>query len=500
MTKASISSVEKAITINYTDSINVETTTVQDVSYFIYAENLNQNLTVSLQSSTLDLERQAIFVTLNHTEYIDITFRNTSITGLGIDGTVRITDARGRPNDVLSKVVVQVENSTIDTVHWNSKFINVYSCYVDLNFVSSLSSFKTKSDNVYLNTQSAKFDVSQNQFLAGNKAFSLQFCSKTFEDHDLGGTLQIYNNTFDLSTTSDAIYYYNWYRAEHVHTFAIHRNIFKQRKFAYGRGLYFQSTTGAVSHYIDVKNNRFEGFLTSIKIGGKTNNISILGNTFFNNTEVLTLDQDDYYAESVIFASNIVTKNHDRVSYNDPEGVIQLHPYRRDSTVRISLIGNIFENNTNTLITTPSPAVLIKHNFFENTNATYNLKVLNDRRYTNADGTALNASLNYWGATNVKTIATKIYDNDYDEALFDVVFRPYLGSRNFSDIQNEDSGFIGENGEIGGPLNENITLTNDGSPYVVTYNIEIEEQGVLNLEAGVTLLFKAAQGVTVVGK
>ena len=500
MAKANISNVVKAITINDTDSINVEKTSVADVDYFIYADFLNQNLSITFKSSKLDLRRQAIVLTLNQTEYINIAFLNTSVTGLGIDSVVRITDANGRRGNTLTTVDVHLENSTIDAENWNSRFIYAYSCQLHFNFVSSLTSFKTHSEIVYVYAQSANFDVSENQFLQGNKAFGFQFCEKTFEDNGANRTIYIYNNTFDLSSTSDVIYYYNWYRTESVHTFNIHGNIFKQSNFGKGRGIFFQSTTNAfIGHDVHVTDNTFEGFLTSLKIDGKANNISLTGNTFYNNSEVLALDQDDHYAETVIFASNIVKENHDRVSYNDLEGVIQLKPYRGDSVVRISLIGNVFENNTKTLITTPSPTVLIRHNMFENINATYNLKVVEDRRYTIADNEVLNASLNYWGSTDVKVIASKIYDNDYNEALFDVMFRPYLGSRNLSDIRNEDAGFIGPNWEIGGPLNENITLTADGSPYMVTNNIEVEQQGVLVLEAGVTLLFKASQGMSVAG-
>ena len=502
MANVNISNVEKAVTIKSTDEINVETISVTDVDYFIYAEYLNQNLSIYFESSSLDLGRQAIFVSLNYTKNIRIELLNTSVTGLGIDGAIRITDARGRPRDILTTVDVHIENSIIETEHYNSRFIYLYSCYVHFNFMSSLTEFRTKSDTVYLYSQSANFDVSQNQFLQGSKAFSIQFCAKTFENEGADRQINIYNNTFKLHSTSDHIYYYNWYRREHVHKFHIKGNIFKQGEFGYGRGFYYQSKgyNNYPNHDVYLTDNGFEGYLTALKINGRANNITITGNTFVNNSEVLALNQHDYYAESVVFSSNVVKDNHDIVKYNDLEGVIQLIPHRSDTVMRISLIGNVFENNTKTIITTPSPYLLIRHNFFENSNATYNLKVFEDTRYTIANNEVLNASLNYWGSTDVRTIANKIYDNDYDESLFDIVFRPYLGSRNLSDIQNEDAGFISPNGEIGGPLSENVTLTADASPYLVTYNIEVEEKGVLILEAGVTLLFEAAQGISVVGK
>ena len=500
LAKTRITNVVKAITIKDTDSINVETTSVANVDYLIYAEYLNRNLSISFQSSNLDLVRQAVFVTLNYTEDINIALFDTSVTGPGIDGILRIVDARGRPGDVLTTVDLHIENSTIDTEHRYSRFIYVESCQVHFNFVSSLNSFKTKSDNVYVNSQSANFDVFGNQFLRGNQAFNLWFCQKTFEDDSRNRTINIHNNSFTLYSTSDVVQYITYYGQEHVHTFNIYGNVFKQSKFGYGHGLFYQSNSYIhIGHDIHITNNLFEGYLTSINIYGWAKNVSITGNTFLNNSEVLVLDQRDNYAENVSFSSNIIQGNHDRVN-NAAGGLLQLKPYRGDSVVRIELIGNVFENNTKTLITTPSPNVLIRHNVLANRNATYSLEVLKDRGYTSANNEVLNASLNYWGSKDVKTIASKIYDNDYDNALFDVVFRPYLGSRNISDIQNKEAGFIDQNGEIGGSLNENITLAADGSPYMVINNIEVEEQGVLVLEAGVTLLFKASQGMSVIGK
>jgi hypothetical protein len=72
----------------------------------------------------------------------------------------------------------------------------------------------------------------------------------------------------------------------------------------------------------------------------------------------------------------------------------------------------------------------------------------------------------------------------------DVTFRPYLGSRNYSDIRNAETSFLSTSGEIGGSVNGEIKLTADDSPYLVVSNIVVEEEDVLTLEGGVVLLFK----------
>ncbi|CAG2196098.1 unnamed protein product [Mytilus edulis] len=162
----------------------------------------------------------------------------------------------------------------------------------------------------------------------------------------------------------------------------------------------------------------------------------------------------------------------------------------------ILLLGNIFQNNLNTILLFRSPNMFIFHNIFENPNGTFNIKINSAAQYQNE---IVNASLNFWGTTDVKEIGQKIYDKNYDDTLMDVLFRPYLGSRNFSDIQNEEPPFISSTGDVGGRVNGELTLTVDRSPYTVTANIEVGEFDTLTLDPGVTLLFNKDFGINVVG-
>jgi hypothetical protein len=164
----------------------------------------------------------------------------------------------------------------------------------------------------------------------------------------------------------------------------------------------------------------------------------------------------------------------------------------------VEILQNTFENNTGTVISFKSPNINIYKNFFDNENADYTLKVVPNT--INYVGSIINASLNYWGTTDLNRISKQIYDHDYDESLLDVTFRPYLGSRNYSDIRNAENAFLSTSGEIGGSVNGEIKLTADDSPYLVASNIVVEEEDVLTLEGGVVLLFKEGLGIDVYGE
>lgn len=497
--RTNVSNLNTAITIKSTKNVIVKMASVTDVYNFISAQYLNGNLTISIESSQFELGGKTVFVELNDTERLTIQVLNSSVTGQCRDGVIRIGDASGRPTDKLAILTVQIENSTVDTEYYNSQSVYVYSCYVHFRFLSSMSRFSSPSEIVYSYVQSGSFDVSQCHFLQGSRAFSLQFCNKVFENEGLDRNISVYNNTFELSSSSQHIYYYNWHRTEIPHRIYIHDNFMKQVQNGKGEGFYFYSinykNVKFPGHDVIISDTIFSGYRTAVNVNGYARTLNIIENIFVNNSEVFVLDQTGSYIDYVNFSSNLV-KN------NEADGIVRLIPYYPDSDnkTRISFTHNAFENNMNTVITITAPNVLMKYNFFENRNATFNLKVTQGANVIEKSDRQMNASLNYWGSSDVKSISTKIYDLNYDQTLFDIVFRPYLGSRNLSDIQNEEPGFISSNGDIGGTLRETISLGADNSPYLVTSNIEIQGEGKLILDAGVTLLFKAALGISVSGR
>jgi hypothetical protein len=271
-------------------------------------------------------------------------------------------------------------------------------------------------------------------------------------------------------------------------------------------------------HRLNILGNRFEMVSeTAIGIHGNVDNIEITNNTFVSNKECFNPALAKFDFKSLKITKNIFQDNH------AADGVIKLSQSRSGNSIveilqntfesntgtvisftspniksTVEILQNTFENNTGTVISFMSPNINIYKNFFDNENADYTLKVVPDTN--NYVGLIINASLNYWGTTDLKRISRQIYDHDYDEALLDVTFRPYLGSRNYSDIRNAATSFLSTSGEIGGSVNGEIKLTADDSPYLVVSNIVVEEEDVLTLEGGVVLLFKEALGIDVYGE
>ena len=492
LANTNISNVDETITIKSADELELEVRAaiVTEVKSFINAQDLNVNLSVLIESSILDLEKETILVVLNDTRTVNIQFIDSYLRSTRSRGIIRITDST--QNVQLTTVNILLENSTLKTEYYNAQTIYVYSCRVYFNLKSVHSTFSSNYDIIYSFSQSSNFDVGHCEFLKGRHAFYFQFCNNIDKYEIVDRNVNIYNNNFNLSSSSEHIYYYNYGTTDKSHNINVYDNQFLQNKEGTGlciRLLMQNSYSSFKGHNFTIKDNTFKKYGSAINIYGRANSITISGNTFFNNSEVLVLDQRRYYSEKVNFEDNTI-------SHNMADGILQLQPYSGDGITRISVTRNEFVNNTGTVITTKSPYIYIRNNFFENHAALYNLKVLQGESVD----TPLNATLNYWGSTNVKTIGTKIYDSSYDESLFSVMFRPYLGSRNLSDIQDDDAGFIGLDGDIGGAVIETVNLTVGNSPYLVTSNIEIREQGVLTVEEGVTLVFKASLGISVVGK
>ncbi|XP_052092545.1 uncharacterized protein LOC127729011 [Mytilus californianus] len=324
------------------------------------------------------------------------------------------------------------------------------------------------------------------------KSFDFQFtCSKSSKlNTDLERNINIFNNSFNGMSSGYDFYVYERYSNSHIHSFHLYDNVFTHSPLAINRyGMYMYLYASYVRHLFDIKGNYF----TSVKnyavyIYGNVGATSILENTFHQCMDCVKID---------VHNSDLNMTISDNVFVENVGSTAVLNLLQPNANVPpILLSGNIFQNNLNTILLFRSPNIFIFHNIFENPNATFNIKVNSAVQYQNE---IVNASLNFWGTTDVKEIGQKIYDKNYDDTLMDVMFRPYLGSRNFSDIQNEDPPFISSTGDIGGLVNGELTLTADRSPYTVTSNIEVGEFDTLTLEPGVTLLFKKDFGINVVG-
>ena len=76
-----------------------------------------------------------------------------------------------------------------------------------------------------------------------------------------------------------------------------------------------------------------------------------------------------------------------------------------------------------------------------------------DRNYVVA-----NASHNYWGTSNISEIARSIYDNEDDPELRTVTFRPYLGSINYSDVEDEGDASVTTTVRPGHGVNDGMSI------------------------------------------
>ena len=484
---ANISKAKDVITVNATNVINVKTTSVKEVDCFIKAIQHNGNMSILIESSNIEASRETVQVHLNDTKNLMVQFVDSHLRSTQNSGVIRLSDGGSTRKD--KKVSINIDNSTLNAEYHNGQLLYIYSCQVHLELSFTKSEFSSRSDIAYVYTQSVSTDISQCKFSKGRKAFNIQPCNSGQSGSIMvDRNISLYNNSFNLSSTDNHIYLFNYISA-YSHTLNIYGNTFKQNDFRRGKAIKVYTNRNKPVNLV-IRDNMFECYGSVLDIYGKTDIIEITGNTFYNNSGVLLLDQSTMRSQLVNLSRNIFR-------YNDnDDAIVQLKPEVQDVSYRLHIVENSFENNTGVVLTTTSQFITVKNNFFENGGALYNIKVIPG----SIKSAPLNASLNYWGTTDVKQISIQIYDNSYDDTLFDVLFRPYLGSCNFSDIQDKDAGFIGPAGDIGGRLAESVTLTSELSPYVVTSNIEITVEGTLIIEAGVTLLFQSSQGIVVHGR
>ncbi|KAL3847722.1 hypothetical protein ACJMK2_018618 [Sinanodonta woodiana] len=473
--------------LSSSSSLEVRETYASNSETFINVLSLNGDLNILIDSSRFNMKGHTLLIELNDTANINIQLWNSTFQST-TSNVISITEKRPQTN--LTQVNMDIQNSRLSCV--SSTAISVSTCSVHFKFRTHRSIFSSWYDNVYIYAQSSNIMATQNAFTAGQRSFSFQFCSRTFESVNVSRVIYIQNNTFTTSSRGVDISYYNWYTNDAVHTFNIQDNSFAQPGITDKQGfaVYGQNWYNTGNNY-SIKDNSFYGYGTALNFNGKANELQISHNAFLNNSYVLMLNSRDYW---IGFANISVN----RIEHNKADGILEIQPSVSDGNVRIHVINDTFNNNTGSVVTLSAPFILLRHNFFANPNASYNLRVIPDRG-TSFAGTFINVSLNFWGTTDVNVIGKHIYDASYDASLPDVIFRPYLGSMNISNIQDEDAAFISPTGEIGGMVKGKISLSFDMSPYLVTSNIEIKEKGTLILHAGVTLIFKENLGISVLG-
>jgi hypothetical protein len=389
----------------------------------------------------------------------------------------------GNSNPKMTLLEINVENTTMRSGSKNIIDINSCSTHVHGNLSSSVFIGHSQSVVFDINAKFINLSAAFNEFKGGRKAIYVGSCGAPIEEYPSLHQLNILGNRFEMvSETAIGIH-------GNVDNIEITNNTFVSNQKCFNPTLAkFDFKSLKITKNIFQDNHAADGVIRLSQPRSVKSTVEILQNTFEKNTGKVISFTSPNIKSTVEILQNTFEKN--------TGTVISCMSPNIKSTVEI--LQNTFENNTGTVISFKSPNINIYKNFFDNENADYTLKVVPNT--INYVGSIINASLNYWGTTDLNRISKQIYDHDYDESLLDVTFRPYLGSRNYSDIRNAENAFLSTSGEIGGSVNGEIKLTADDSPYLVASNIVVEEEDVLTLEGGVVLLFKEGLGIDVYGE
>lgn len=227
-----------------------------------------------------------------------------------------------------------------------------------------------------------------------------------------------------------------------------------------------------------------------------------IAQNIFNGTDGLAANIDlrsSYYAVSptdsndAVWISNNAFK--DRVGLVN-SAVLSLSCLDYRSSIRLS--DNTFANNSvNYVISSNCPGLYVTRNAFLNPKANYDYRTLVP--YTPVNDLILYATGNFWNLSSYAEIAARILDQLDDSTLPSVELSPWFNDINRTVLGNFEAGFFrGSDYEIGGRLTENITLRNQGRPYIVEDDIIVPTEKTLFIEDGVQLIFKQG-GITISG-
>ena len=150
---------------------------------------------------------------------------------------------------------------------------------------------------------------------------------------------------------------------------------------------------------------------------------------------------------------------------------------------------------------TRSVNVEVYHNIFDNPCSSYDV---GNGVEAMSSLDRINFTLNYWGTDNELIIRNRIFDFDDSSFFATIEYFPFLLSADPSDVAGLSHPrqyplFVTPSGEVGGQLNDSLTLTAASSPYLITRDVTILPTGSLSIEAGVVIEVKANTGILVEG-
>ena len=217
------------------------------------------------------------------------------------------------------------------------------------------------------------------------------------------------------------------------------------------------SSQGAV-----VENNAITNNGQGIWLGDNTNRIEITGNT------IISSSPEIYGA------------------------CLSVNLYRHETPSKIVISRNhILSNNGNAIaVATHGPDANDDLSFTFNTieNAGGNLSVyLHDWQSENPDPVSMTA--NWWGTADTGEIDQMIHDAADDSLIPRVEYQP-MAIKEISDVGSDLSYPSPDDGDAPGVISRNTRWTVSESPYLITGNILVKENVILEIEPGVTVRFK----------
>lgn len=496
-------------------SVAITDSRITKTGSLLTARPLDVNLTILMRNVGIYVDNDVVDASLHKTESLDIHIENSTCV-IGSWGEVLEIGSESNGEDMpFSLINVTVVDSYLESRRLEIIDIRSSTSHITVDIGGSILE-GSPSYAIIIESISLDTSIHDNMFIDNADGIDIEsdyfvFLEDLEASADLPHQVTIVNNTFQLKHDQERTILINAYYVLHKHRFHIESNEFIEADDGVNTESFhycIQFNAGSISDEpseLSIVANNFTNVnaVHLIYVDGDVASLDINDNIFAHcncSRSCVYLNENEQDDESEIVIG--ITGNQFMMN-TVQEALIDIRRSRYwwyDGVSSVDLYRNEFDNNTGTVLQFNHPYVTMHYNFFDiPTGGGYNVRIIPiyDIDYSDA---VVNATYNYWGTSDVNAMARYIFDKSFDDYLMDVIFRPYLESRNLTNVQDEDSSFVGDSRQIGGVVNGDVVLTATGGPYIVTSNIEVQVDDVLTLEEGVVLLFQAGIGITVFGK
>ena len=409
-------------------SVYVTNSEISESHTLIYEfYHFTNDLAVFFRNSAVSVTRYVVAL-LGYEARVTIHFENSSLTSKqdivrisgsirGLGYTVRITAKDSHFESPTSFDISYSRHMTLD-IH-NNTFVHKY------------------GTTIYARTASVNAVIDGNAF-RGPSAMQIEIGAAPVYNETAEDTWQVIvsNNRFDSSysmRTRVDFYVSSRFNNTNNHSIVVSGNDFVGNRGHSVRVMATHRHRATHPHRYSLVSNRFIGAAaTPIQVTGAYQELNIRDNLFQDsrcNEHLIEILASQGNGPAKITGNRFIG-NYPRSSVIDISSAPLRHP-------QFYVIRNNFVNNAATLISTNTSYVSVHENFFENID-NYAFFTI----YVTATGQAqqndvINASLNYWGTSDVSFIARRIYDKSDNATLAEVQFLPFLASRDVTDIISE---------------------------------------------------------------